>query len=218
VWEDVDGDGIQDAGEPGIPNVTVNLNVPGLDGVRGTADDVFIASDLTDGNGNYLYDGLPLGVYSVDPDETTVPAGYVLTTANDPETVDLGPGEDFLDADFGYGPLIVQIDIKSGSDPNCFNNDGYGVIPVAILTTDTFDASTVDPFSASLDGMGARVKGKSGNADSLEDVDGDRDLDLVVQIEDTDGVCSEGTTNATLAGVTFDGVHIQGTDSICIVP
>jgi hypothetical protein len=92
------------------------------------------------------------------------------------------------------------------------------VIPVAILTTDTFDAATVDPFSVSLDGMGARVKGKSGNAGSLEDVDGNGDLDLVVRIEDIDGVYSEGTTSATLTGVTFDGVHIQGTDSICIVP
>ncbi|MCB9296615.1 MAG: hypothetical protein H6559_26400 [Lewinellaceae bacterium] len=25
VWQDTDGDGIQDAGEPGIPGVTVNL-------------------------------------------------------------------------------------------------------------------------------------------------------------------------------------------------
>jgi hypothetical protein len=30
-------------------------------------------------------------------------------------------------------PLRVPIDIKPGSYPNCFNNDGNGVIPVAIL-------------------------------------------------------------------------------------
>ena len=41
--------------------------------------------------------------------------------------------------------LPVRIDIKPGSDPNCFNNNGHGVIPVAILTTDTFDAASVDP-------------------------------------------------------------------------
>ena len=77
----------------------------------------------------------------------------------------------------------MDIDIKPGSYPNCFNNDGHGVIPVAILTTDNFDAATIDPFSLALDGAGARVKGKSGSAGSLEDLDNDSDLDLVVQIQ-----------------------------------
>lgn len=113
---------------------------------------------------------------------------------------------------------LVLIDIKPGSDPNSFNNDGHGVIPVAILTTDSFDAATVDPFSVSLDGASVRVKGKSGNAGSLEDVDNDGDLDLVIQIEDMDGTYQAGDTVATLTGVTFDGCPIIGQDTICIVP
>jgi hypothetical protein len=114
--------------------------------------------------------------------------------------------------------LTVKIDIKPGSDPNCFNNDGNGVIPVAILTTDNFDAAAVDPFSVSLDEASARVKGKSGNAGALEDVDYDGDLDLIIQIEDMDGTYVEGDTIATLSGTTYDGVQITGEDSICIVP
>jgi len=114
--------------------------------------------------------------------------------------------------------LLVDIDVKPGSDPNCFNNNGHGVIPVAILTADTFDASTVDPFSVTMDGAGVRVKGKSGKAGSLKDIDNDGDLDLVVQIEDVDGTYHEDDTIATLTGETFDGTHIRGTDSICIVP
>jgi len=112
---------------------------------------------------------------------------------------------------------LVTIDIKPGSDSNVFNNDGHGVIPVAILSTDTFDAATVDPLSVSLDGMGSRAKGKSGNAGVLLDVDDDGDLDLMLHIEDIDGVYKEGTTTAILIGETFDGVPIQGTDTICIV-
>jgi hypothetical protein len=114
--------------------------------------------------------------------------------------------------------LYVQIDIKPGSDPNCFNNNGHGVIPVAILTTDTFDAASVDPFSVVLDGASARVKGKSGNAGALEDIDNDGDLDLVIQIEDVDGTYQAGDAIASLTGITFEGIQIQGEDTICIVP
>ena len=41
----------------------------------------------------------------------------------------------------------VVIDIKPGSFPNSINPKNKGVIPVAILTTATFDATTVDPLS-----------------------------------------------------------------------
>jgi len=119
---------------------------------------------------------------------------------------------------FSVLPVEVLIDIKPGSDPNSFNNDGHGVLPVAILTTDSFDAATVDPFSVSLNGAAVRVKGKSGNAGSLEDVDNDGDLDLVIQIEDVDGTYQAGDTLATLTGVTVDGFDIVGQDTICIVP
>lgn len=110
----------------------------------------------------------------------------------------------------------VDIDIKPGSYPNCFNSDGHGVIPVAILGSAEFDASNIDPFSVSLDGAAVRVKGKSGNAGSLEDVNGDDFLDLVVQIVDDNVYIGE--TTAFLSGNTYDGVPIIGSDSICLRP
>lgn len=118
----------------------------------------------------------------------------------------------------GPATVSVEIDIMPGDDLNCINNDGHGVIPVAILTTDDFDASRIDPFTVALDGASAQVKGKSGNAGSLEDVDSDGDLDLVVQIDDMDDTYLAGTIVATLTGLTYEGMSIEGTDSICIVP
>jgi hypothetical protein len=116
------------------------------------------------------------------------------------------------------GPKItVLIDIKPGSYPNCFNSDGNGVIPVAILGSDDFDTALVDPSTVSLDGAAVKVKGKSGNAGSFEDVNGDGFLDLVIQINDEGGYDS-GEGVATLTGGTFEGIQIQGSDSLCIVP
>ena len=113
--------------------------------------------------------------------------------------------------------IEVEIDVKPGSYPNSINPKAGGVIPVAILTTDTFDASTVDPQTVALEGVLAKEKGKSGKYGSLEDVDGDGDLDLVVQIPNTID-WAEDATEATLTGETLDGIPIEGIDSVRIVP
>ena len=49
-------------------------------------------------------------------------------------------------------PVKVQVDIaiKPGSDPNSINPNQKGVIAVAILTTEDFDATTVDPLSVNV--------------------------------------------------------------------
>jgi len=55
VWEDANGNGIQDATEPGLANVTVRLLSPGLDGVYGNSDDqTWIV--VTDAEGHYYFD------------------------------------------------------------------------------------------------------------------------------------------------------------------
>ncbi len=48
--------------------------------------------------------------------------------------------------------LMVDIDIKPGGDPNSINLNSRGVIPVAILSTETFDATTLDPSTIVFEG------------------------------------------------------------------
>ena len=118
---------------------------------------------------------------------------------------------------FVSSSIPVDIDIKPGSDPNCFNNDGNGVIPVAILGSNSFDVTLVDASTIQLEGMAVKVVGKANKLlSSIEDVNGDGFNDLVVKIEDTDGVFIQGTGTATLTGNLLDGTPIEGTDTICI--
>jgi hypothetical protein len=106
--------------------------------------------------------------------------------------------------------LTVQIDIKPGSFPNSINLKSKGKVPVAVLTTDTFDASTIDCTTVTLAGA---LSVKS----NLEDVDGDGDLDLVFHFSTQDLDLTSSSTEATLRGFTFDGATIKGSDSIRIV-
>jgi hypothetical protein len=115
--------------------------------------------------------------------------------------------------------LEVDIDIKPGSYPNCFNSDGHGVIPVAILGSTDFDVSQIDPGTVTLEDLAIRAVGKSNKLLAhIEDVNDDGFDDLVVQIEDVDGAFQPGEGSATVTGELFDGTPIEGSDSICIRP
>ena len=59
VWSDLDGDGYQDANEPGVPGVTVVLEKV-VDGER-----LEVATTTTDANGNYLFDDVDDGEYCI---------------------------------------------------------------------------------------------------------------------------------------------------------
>ncbi len=114
--------------------------------------------------------------------------------------------------------VVVDIDIKPGSDPNCFNINGHGVIPVAILGSGTFDVSNVDQSSLSFGGLNVRVRGNKGPLCGLEDTNSDVIYDLVCHFEDDASNWNVGGGTATLTGMLLDGTDFEGTGSICVVP
>jgi hypothetical protein len=113
---------------------------------------------------------------------------------------------------------VVGIDIKPGSDPNCFNINGHGVIPVAILGSGEFDVAYIDQNSLSFGGLDVRVRGNKGPLCSLEDTNSDGINDLVCHFEDNANYWEPGEDDATLTGFLLDLTEIEGADSICVVP
>ncbi|MEX0737536.1 MAG: fibronectin type III domain-containing protein [Bacteroidota bacterium] len=110
------------------------------------------------------------------------------------------------------GPLDVTVDIKPGSDTNPINLKSKGVIPVAILSTADFDATSVD--GATVLFAGASPSHGSGH---VEDVDGDGDLDWLGHFKTQETNIQEGDTSAGLTGKTNTGQELQGSDSIQLV-
>ncbi len=114
-----------------------------------------------------------------------------------------------------YETLLTPIDIKPGSFPNSINPDSKGVIPVAILTTDDFDASMVDASTVKFGpGQAAMVHTDA----HLEDVDGDGDIDMVLHFMTEDTGIKAGDTMACLGGKTTDRKPFAGCDSVVVVP
>lgn len=118
--------------------------------------------------------------------------------------------------DVHYLPeTVVPIDIKPDSDANSMNPNSKGVISVAILTTEDFDAATIDADAV---WFGPAEAEKAHKKAHVIDVDADGDLDLLLHFRTQDTGIASGDIEACLTGQTFDGVSITGCDSVRTVP
>ncbi|MCB0044461.1 MAG: hypothetical protein KDD92_03430 [Caldilineaceae bacterium] len=186
VWIDTNGDGVQDTEEVGVEGVQLTLFSPGPDGLFGTADDVNEGTTTTDEQGNYLFDNLTPGAYVVEVTSDTGASHDVLTSGNYDQTGDpddfgkaatnpdnkstvpviLGPGDVFLNVDFGYQP--------TGAVLNSVGDTVY--------------------FDADLDGNGPLMPAVDGGADVMQGAGGAADTAdygiagvTVALIDDLDG-------------------------------
>ena len=111
MWVDVDGDGVQDATELGLPGVTVLLM---------SCNGTMLQSTTTDASGRYLFSGLPAGSYRLvfvapaGSAYTASPAGQGGDTARDSDIdasgatacITVSAGESQRDIDAGFSPGV----------------------------------------------------------------------------------------------------------------
>ena len=133
VWYDTDNDGINDASENGIRNVTVNLYKD--DNNDNVADGAAITTDITDVNGNYLFTNLGPGNYIVG---VVRPGGYVSSNINGGDPDNNVDNDDNGQAVNGTEVRGLAITLASGTEPtggNTNNTYDFGLLPDCSCTT-----------------------------------------------------------------------------------
>lgn len=120
VWDDMDGDGMRDAGEPGLAGVTVFLD----QNQNGTLDggEPFAATNST---GGYEFTDLAAATYYVRVDVTSLPAGFMLTSGANPQVVSLFAGEQDDTIDFAFSlPETPSLEVTTTGDVvNAFDEE-----------------------------------------------------------------------------------------------
>jgi hypothetical protein len=174
---------------PGTGNWSVPLHVFGFK--------VVTAAPAQSGTVNVASDGFSLDV-----------------SGSGPCPVQPADDRDFIGTTQGpVGPTIleVSIDIKPGSFPNSVNPGSKGVIPVAILTAETFDATAVDPGTVLFGSTGTEAAPVH---IAWQDVNGDGKIDLILHFKTQDTRIQCGDHSASITGTTFSGQLIHGADSV----
>ena len=204
----------------------LDMSLLGNDIVR--AEHVSIHIPLHDINTFIMRFGCPTCGPSVFVDETSLVAGPGGRSLSDQKIQALqalidqhGAGSVYMSISIGGGFVevhslvkAVAMDIKPGDNPNTVNPRSRGVIPVAIITTETFDATSIDLASLR---FGATGQEAAPVRSVFDDVDSDGDIDLLVffRSSDTDIGCE--TLFTYISGVTMTGEAIAGTDSVAMV-
>jgi hypothetical protein len=127
-----------------------------------------------------------------------------------------GDGQDAFLARLSTGlAMTVPIDVQPGSSINRIKLSSRTVITVAILSTPSFDAVTVDPGSVCFgDAESPAERDCTAGVKGAKDVDGDGRRDLTLLFGSQESGIDRGDSFACLTGSTNEGVIFEGCDSI----
>lgn len=138
VWNDLNGNGVQDPGEPGVPNVRVELH---------DENGFLIAVVYTDEEGHYHIYDVPVGDYYL---QFYFPSDYFVTDPN-------AGGNDNNDSDVGSfnGPGTTQIfTVEAGENVDNFDLGLYQCVEVGELVWfDTNKNDLKDPSENGINGL-----------------------------------------------------------------
>lgn len=112
--------------------------------------------------------------------------------------------------------LEVGIDVRPGSDLNPVRPASRGVLPVALLGSESFDVSEVDPGSLGCGRNAARPVHAAGG--HLEDVNRDGYADLVSHYAIAETGIAAGDAEACVRGELLDGRSFEACDAIATRP
>ncbi len=119
VYADINGNGVQDSGEPGLMGVSVSVT-----------NGVNTYTTTTDSSGNYRIFGLTAGTWTVSIDPASFPSGYTPTTATTVSRTLASGTSQINDADFGLRPppSVTGVTPSSIGDTVWLDADNNGAV------------------------------------------------------------------------------------------
>lgn len=188
----------------------------------------FVASDTTDNFHTYkVIGGANLATYQFYKDDLLIATGSAIKAeaftvnrllfGDATGVADGGASIEYVRFCQPDATRLVTIDVRPDTTINTVNLKSKGRLPVAVLSSSTFDARRVDPNSVTLKGSTVAQRGSGDVMWSFEDANGDGLLDLILHFSIADLHLAPTDTILVLEGLTMSGETVRGEDGIRVI-